>query len=153
VNGRCVRSSRSSRKTVINGCFRPRPTSTQPPSRRLFPATENLVLRNKGSHPRRILTADGEVEIPRRYFWATAAGGAYPVAGPAGIEQDTVSPGAQQILCRLGMVQDFAQAAEDATAIGPGPVSRERLRQIVEKEAHRIRQGRDSGQMPARGSA
>jgi len=81
-----------------------------------------------GSHPRRILTADGEVEIPRRYFWATAAGGAYPVDRPAGIEQDTVSPGAQQILCRLGMVQDFAQAAEDATAIGHGPVSRERLR-------------------------
>jgi hypothetical protein len=51
-----------------------------PPIRRLFPPAQNLVLHNKGQHPRRILTADGELQIQRRYFWAKGAEGIYRTA-------------------------------------------------------------------------
>jgi hypothetical protein len=112
-----------------------------------------LVLRNKGRHARRILTAAGELEIRRRYFWAKGAGGAYPVDQAAGIEEQVVSPGAREILSRLGLVQNFAAAAEDAGRIGNVPVSRERLRLLVEAEAKTIRNVRDSGQLPASWSA
>jgi hypothetical protein len=111
------------------------------------------VLRNKGKHPRRILTANGEIELLRRYFWAASEAGVYPVDQAAGVEQDPVSAGAKEILCRLGMTQNFAQAAEDAARIGNVPVCRERLRGIVEQEARIIRQKRDRGQIPAGWSA
>jgi hypothetical protein len=71
-------------------------------------------LRNKGEHARRVLSVGGEVELNRRYFWAKGAGGAYPVDRAAGIEPGCVSPGAREVLCRLGMTQDFANAAVDA---------------------------------------
>jgi hypothetical protein len=120
-----------------------------PPNRRLFPPMLGVVLRNKGKHARRVLTADGEIEICRRYFWAKGAEGVYPVDAAAGIELDSVSPGAREIVCRLGMVQDFAGAAEDAGRIGNVPVCRERLRQLVEAEAQRVREVRDSGKLAA----
>ena len=55
----------------------------------------------------RVLTAGGEIELARHYLWAKGAGGAFPADAPAGIERGRVSPGARQILCRLGMAQDF----------------------------------------------
>lgn len=124
-----------------------------PPIRRLFPPADKPVLRNKGQHSRRILTADGELDLQRRYFWAQGAGGLYPVDQAIGIEASSVSPGAREILCRLGMVQNFAQAAEDARQIGNVPIGRERLRLLVEAEAKTIRSVRDSGQLPASWSA
>jgi len=97
----------------------------------------------------RVLTADGEIELERRYFWAQGKGGLFPADASVGIDQARVSPGAREILCRLGMVQDFRQAAEDASRIGNVPVGRERLRQLVESEAAAIVQARDSGQLQA----
>jgi len=47
------------------------------------------------------------------------------------------------------MVQDFRQAAADATRIGNVPVGKERLRQLVESEAAAITQARDSGKLKA----
>jgi hypothetical protein len=66
-----------------------------------------------------------------------------------GIDQGRVSPGAREILCRLGMVQDFRQAADDAKRIGNVPVGKEKLRQLVESEAASITQTRDDGKLPA----
>lgn len=95
----------------------------------------------------------GELELSRRYFWAKGVGGLYPVDKAAGIEQNCVSPGAREIVCRLGMVEDFENAAQDARRIGNLPVCRERLRQIVEAEAQAVINARSSGQLPASWSA
>jgi hypothetical protein len=100
-----------------------------------------------------VLTADGEIELSRRYFWSKGQAGTYPVDQSAGIDQGRVSPGAREILCRLGMVQDFDQGAEDARRIGNVPVCKERLRQIVEGEGQAIREARESGILRASWSA
>jgi len=87
--------------------------------------------------------------LERPYFWAKGTGGVFPADVSVGIDQGRVSPGAREILCRLGMVQDFRQAAEDAARIGNVPVGKERLRELVESEAAAITQIRNGGQLPA----
>ena len=111
------------------------------------------MLRDKGQHPRRVLSVGGEVELNRRYFWAKGIAGVYPVDKAAGIETGCVSPGAREVLCRLGMVEDFENAARDARRIGNLPVCRERLRQIVEAEAQKVTQVRNQGKLAAAWSA
>lgn len=108
-----------------------------------------MVLRHKGVRGVRVLTACGEITSARAYFWAAGEGGVCPADAALGIAQGRVSPGARQILCRMGMVQNFAQAAEDARRIGNIPLGKERLRQLVEREAHAIAQQRDRGQVAA----
>lgn len=107
------------------------------------------ALRAKGNHDARVLTADGEITLNRPYFWAKGQGGVFPADSPAGIDKGRVSPGAREILCRLGMVQNFAQAAEDAGRIGNVPVGKERLRLLVESEAAVITEARNSGKLKA----
>lgn len=97
----------------------------------------------------RVLTAGGAIELHRPYFWAPGRGGVCPADEAAGIERDRNSPGAREILCRLGMLQDFQQAAEDARRIGNVPVCKEKLRQRVEAEAAAITRGRNDGTIPA----
>lgn len=106
-------------------------------------------MRHKGSRGVRVLTADGEIELERRYFWAKGCGGVFPADASVGIERGRASPGAREILCRLGMVQDFRQAADDAKRIGNVPVGREKLRQLVESEAATVARARDSGKLKA----
>jgi hypothetical protein len=106
-------------------------------------------MRDKGSRDVRVLTADGEIELSRPYFWAEGRGGIFPADAPVGIDQGRVSPGAREILCRLGMVQDFRQAADDAKRIGNVPVGKEKLRRLVEAEAAAVTQARDSGKLKA----
>jgi hypothetical protein len=96
-----------------------------------------------------VLTADGEIKLSRRYFWAKGTNGVFPADASVGIDQGRVSPGAREILCRLGMVQDFRQAADDAKRIGNVPVGREKLREFVESEAALITQTRDTGKLAA----
>jgi len=112
-----------------------------------------VSLRDKGRHGRRFLTAGGEIELVRRYFWASGSDGVYPADAKAGLAWDRVSPGAKEILCRLGMVQNFAAAARDAQRIGNVPVSRERLRQVVEGQAKAVQATREQGLLPAAWSA
>jgi hypothetical protein len=106
-------------------------------------------MRSKGSRPVRVLTADGEIELNRRYFWAQGQGGVCPADEPVGLEQGRTSPGAREILCRLGLVQDFGQAADDAGRIGNVPVCKEKLRQVVEGEAAAITRDRNDGTIQA----
>jgi len=97
----------------------------------------------------RVLTADGAIELKRPYFWGKDQGGVCPADDPVGIEAGRTSPGAREILCRLGMVQDFGQAADDARRIGNIPVCKEKLRQIAEREAANITRGRNDGTIRA----
>ena len=97
----------------------------------------------------RVLTAGGEIELSRPYFWAKGEGGTFPADAPLGIEQGRLSRGARQILCRMGMVQDFRGAADDARRIGNVPVGKERLRQVVEAEAAAIAAARNGGKIKA----
>lgn len=100
-----------------------------------------------------MLSVGGEIELRRRYFWAKEAGGVYPLDEAAGIDLECVSPGAREILTRLGMVEDFENAARDARRIGNLPVGRERLREIVHAEAKAVTEVRISGRLPASWSA
>jgi len=97
----------------------------------------------------RVLTADGEIELTRPYFWGKGQGGVCLADEPVGIEQGRTSPGAREIVSRLGMVQDFGQAADDARRIGNVPVCKEKLRLLVEGEAAAITSGRNDGTIPA----
>jgi hypothetical protein len=96
-----------------------------------------------------VLTAGGEIALGRRYFWGKGQGGVYPVDRLLGLEGGRVSAGAREVLCRLGIVEDFAGAADDAKRIGNVPVCRERLRQIVEAEGMKVTQVRSEGSLPA----
>lgn len=101
-----------------------------------------------------MLTAGGELELSRRYFWAKGEGGEFPADAALGVaEGAAVSAGALEILCRMGMVQDFAQAADDAARIGGVAVSKERLRRLVEAEAATLTEARRAGAVPAAWSA
>ena len=96
-----------------------------------------------------MLSVGGEVELSRPYLWAKGAGGAYPADRAAGIDAGRVSPGARQVMCRLGMTEDFANPAVDARRVGNIPVCRERLRQVVEAEAAAVTAARHAGRVPA----
>lgn len=114
------------------------------------------MLRAKGRHVARVLTAGGEVALSRPYFWAKGEGGACPADAALGIDGGRfarVSPGAREVMCRLGVVQDFAGAARDATRIGNVPVGKEKLRQVVESEAAAVTAARNTGALPASWSA
>ena len=106
-------------------------------------------MRDKGLHEARVLTVSGEVILSRRYFWAQGHGGICPADGAVGMDKQRISPGACEVLCRMGMVEDFAGAAEDARRIGNVPVSKERLRRIVEAEGAKVTQVRQDGTLPA----
>jgi len=96
-----------------------------------------------------VLTASGEVSLSRRYFWCQGGGGVYPVDPSLGLGESRVSPGAREMICRMGIVEDFAGAAEDAKRIANIPVCRERLRQIVEAEGAKVTQVRQTGELKA----
>jgi hypothetical protein len=89
------------------------------------------------------------VALARRYFWGKGQGGVTPADEVLGIGDRGVSPGAREVICRLGIVEDFAGAAEDARRIGNVPVCKEKLRQIVEAEGARVTQVREQGTLKA----
>lgn len=120
------------------------------PKRPLFPPLDPAVsdlppARNKGERSLDVLTATGTVTLRRRYFWSRATGGLCPVDALVGIHDRTVTAGACCLLCTLGVVQDFKQAAEDLYTVAKIRVSPERLRQIVEAEGRRIMEARRTG--------
>lgn len=98
----------------------------------------------------RVLTAGGPVELTRPYVWGgPGAGGACPADAAVGIDRGRTSPGAREVVCRLGVVQDFGHAAGDARRIGNVPVGKEKLRLLVEAEAAAVTRGRNAGAVPA----
>jgi hypothetical protein len=106
---------------------------------------EQTPLRNKGEHGVHVLTVGGEIELIRRYFWSKECGGQYPVDVVMGIESGRVSPGALQLCCTMGVIQDFAQGADDLRIFSGLRVSQERLRQITESQGREVARVRKSG--------
>jgi hypothetical protein len=100
-----------------------------------------------------VLTAGGEVRLQRKYFWSKAGGGVAPGDGLAGVEDSDVTPGARQLCSLMGIGQDFDQSRRDLKRVGGLSVGKERFRQLVEGEGERVRQTRDSGELPAAWSA
>ena len=94
-----------------------------------------------------MLTADGEVRLERKYFWSKRCGGVCPGDELSGIAQASVSPGATELCCLMGIGQDFAQAGEDLKRVGGLSLSKERLRQVVEATGRQAREVRDSGRL------
>ena len=109
------------------------------------------LLRFKGVRPATVLTAAGEMVLHRRYFWGKGAGGRYPSDERAGIASGTVSPGAREVCCVMAMASDFRSASVNLARVGGLRICRERLRQIVEREAMQITAARDAGLLPAEG--
>ena len=100
-----------------------------------------------------VQTAAGEFRLFRRYRWAAKQGGGYAADAVLGIEQDTLSPGARELCCLMGVGQNFRQASEDLKKVGGLSLSKEKLRQVVEGEAQAMRKQRDAGALPASWSA
>jgi hypothetical protein len=94
-----------------------------------------------------VLTAGGEVRLYRKYFWSKACGGVCPADELSGVAQASISPGARELCCLMGIGQDFAQAAEDLKRVGGLSVSKERLRGVVEDTARQARDTRDRGRL------
>lgn len=93
------------------------------------------------------------MRLVRRYCWGRGRGGICPADMLLGVSDSDVTPGARELCCLVGIGQDFAQGTLDLKKIGGLSVSKERLRQIVEGEARRVRKQRDSGTLPAAWSA
>ncbi len=107
-------------------------------------------MRNKGQHRTHVLTVGGEIELSRRYFWSKVSSGLYPVDRSIGIDSSTVSSGAREVCCTMGVVEDFDQGAKDLARVTGLRVSKERLRQITEREGESVALARRDGKiMPA----
>jgi hypothetical protein len=97
-----------------------------------------------------VLTAAGELVLRRRYYWgAGGVGGCYPSDQRAGIDAQTVSAGARELCCVMGLASDFRAASANLKRVGGLCICRERLRQIVEGEAAAVATARDAGVIPA----
>ncbi len=97
-----------------------------------------------------MVSAGGNLDLSRRYFWAKGKAGVFPVDQALGIERDgSITSGAVQMMVRMGIVGDFRQAAADLKLIGGVTVGREKLRQVVEAEGEAARAARVSGAVPA----
>jgi len=106
------------------------------------------VRRHKGDVAARVLTVGGEIEVRRRYFWSKRAGGIYPADAAVGIEAGRVSPGAKELCCLMGVVQDFAQGSEDLQRCSGLRVSKERLRHITESVGAQAGRLQEEGGLP-----
>ena len=63
------------------------------------------------------------------------------------------SPAACEACCTMGVVQDFAQGAEDLRRLTGLRISKERLRQITESEGAALEALRGDGRLPPSWSA
>jgi hypothetical protein len=65
-----------------------------------------------------------------------------------GLQTTAVSPGAAELCCTMGLIQDFAQGATDLQRLTGLRVSKERLRQITEREAQAVVRAQGTEQLP-----
>ena len=90
------------------------------------------------------------MELNRRYFWSKVGGGIYPADASLGILGSKASPAVREACCTMGVVQDFAQGAEDMHRLTGLRISKERLRQITESEGAQVEaQGADGRLRPS----
>jgi hypothetical protein len=110
-------------------------------------------LDRKGKHAVHVLTVSGEVEVSRPYFWSKKEGGLFPADVALGIDAQRVSKGAMQLCCTMGVIQDFAQGADDLRLFSGLRVSKERLRQITESHGQQAAAARQTGDLKPAWSA
>jgi hypothetical protein len=91
--------------------------------------------------------------LSRRYHWSKGEVSVCLADVALGIDQQKTSPGARQMCCLMGLHENFRQAVVDLKKLAGLPVSKEKLRQVVEAEAVQVRKIRDSGSLPASWSA
>jgi hypothetical protein len=92
--------------------------------------------------------------LRRRYFWGPrGAGGCYPSDRQAGIDVSTITAGARELCCVMGLGSDFRTASANLKRVGGLIVCRERLRRVVEAEAAAVATARDAGVIPPDWSA
>jgi ribosomal protein S15P/S13E len=91
--------------------------------------------------------------LSRRYHWNKGELSVCPADVALGIDEQKISPGARQMCCLMGIHENFRQAVVDLKKLAGLPVSKEKLRQVVEAEASEVRQVRDSGSLAASWSA
>src|SRR5688572_17269453 len=124
-----------------------------PPRPGLFPPAHaprpGQTVRFKGVRPVGVLSAAGELVLRRRYYWGKGVGGCSPSDARAGIDASTVSAGAREPCCVMGLSSDFRAAAANLRRVGGLAVCPERLRQVVEGEAAAVAAARDGGVVPA----
>jgi hypothetical protein len=92
-----------------------------------------------------VLTLGGDIERNRRYFGSKVGGGVFPVDAWIGITLSKASPAACEVCSTMGVVQDFAQGAEDLHRLTGLRISKERLRQITESEGVAVTARRGDG--------
>ncbi len=100
-----------------------------------------------------MLTLGGDIELNRRYFWSKSGGGVFPVDALIGITLSKASPAAREVCSTMGVMQDFAQGAEDLRRLTGLRISKERLRQITESEGAEVEALRGGGALPPSWSA
>lgn len=93
------------------------------------------------------MTACGNVEIHRRYFWSKATGGVYPADQSLGIDDSYVSVGAAELCTLMGALQGFDKGCWALEKTAGLRVSKERLRQITEREAEQVQRLRRNGEL------
>ena len=85
------------------------------------------------------LTVNGSIRITRRVWWCAATGTARPVDTWLGIEDGTVSVGARELCCWVGLSEEgFRRGAETLAKLGQIRVSDEHLRAVTESQGRQL---------------
>lgn len=101
-------------------------------------------------HRRGLLTANGAIQLGRRYFWnQRTKQGTYPADACLGVNDLGQSPGARELLSWAGMNHSFAGAAEDVPDYLGLRVCAETLRRVTLRAGREVAAARNSGQVSA----
>ncbi len=92
------------------------------------------------------LTVNGSIRITRRVWWSPETGTMRPVDVWLGIEDGTVSVGARELCCWVGLSEEgFRRGAETLAKLGQIRVSDEHLREVTESQGRDLLAGVRSG--------
>lgn len=104
--------------------------------------------KDKGVRARRLLTANGDILVKRRYYWLGKGRHGCPADAALGVDEHGMSARAREACCRFGMMASFRAAVEELDRYAGNPISAEFLRQVVEREGRQVAQSRDAGTTP-----
>jgi hypothetical protein len=105
-------------------------------------------LADKGRRERGMVTINGEVRLERRRYHGPEEGTITPVDTLAELAQATVSLGVRELACRLNAgAKSFDKAAENLRRAAQVPLSREKLRQVVEAEGQKAQAASAQGRL------
>ena len=91
------------------------------------------------------LTSNDTIRIERRIYWYAGEGGDNRVDRWLGIADESLSVGARELCCCVGVDCSFEKAAAKLKKLGQIDVSVPRLREIVEREGMQVLAARRAG--------